>query len=138
MGPPRRLWRIYVTGGARNLLLIRFGLLEAVSNFFGLPKDTLQVQPRYFFDVRFGVPAPHQLSQQCWITGNIFQSFDRSMKAFEVRANSDVIDAGNFSYVINMIGHIRERGGRRLGMSFAPGGMSLLDLRFIIGKQLLQ
>ena len=91
--------------------------LEIPGNLFGIAQDSEDIQASHFLDVVFGVAAAHQFGQQGWIAGDIVQALYTAVKAFEIRAEADVIDAGDFADVVDVIGDVLHVAGSGSGCS---------------------
>src|SRR5438045_1039935 len=72
-------------------------ILEVLRDFFSVAKGSEDVQTGDFFDVVFGVATAHQFGKESGIAGDVVQAFYSAVEAFEIRAESDVIDAGGFA-----------------------------------------
>src|SRR6266516_1186492 len=58
-------------------------------------------------DIAFRVPPSQKLSSQVWQIGDRLQIRRQGLHAIEVRANADVVDAGQLNNVIDMIDDAR-------------------------------
>src|SRR3984957_15827435 len=82
-------------------------------NVLAVGHDPQHVGPGELRDVAVAPAAAHELGQQVRILIDALETARRIGNAVEIRAESDMVDAGHLPDVIDMIGDLRER---RLGL----------------------
>src|SRR6187401_2461265 len=89
--------------GDRGQLLRPARGLQFCGDGLGAPKHAKDVPPRGLLDLVVGITPAEQLRYQIWIRRHVFEADDDAGDAVEVAAEPDVIDAGHFLDVIDVI-----------------------------------
>jgi hypothetical protein len=97
----------------------RLGACSFAATAFGAAKHAKDVPPRDLLDVVVRITPAEQLRHQIWIRRHVFEADDDAGDAVEVAAEPDVIDAGHFLDVIDVIRDLKQRCPRR-GIRRAP------------------
>src|SRR5207245_428912 len=95
----------------------------------GCFQDAHGVVPGQFAEVGRGPAAVEQFGEQVRVAGNVAQVGRGVLDAVEVAAEADVVDAGDLSHVVKVIGDDRRA---RLGPRVGGGELRTQCLRLLV------
>src|SRR6187399_1886405 len=105
-----------------------FGL-QPLRYLFRLAEHAEHVLAEDLADVGVAVPALEELGGQQRVRRHVVEILDRLGDAVEVAADADVLDPGDLLDVIDVVGDVSNRGGRR-----RVGGGPLVHARLYDGR----
>ena len=97
----------------------RPGFLQPRRDSLGTAESSQQVLAGELAQIGVGPAAANQLSEQVRILGDVFQALRLLAVSGKVGGNADVVRAGDFADVLNVICHLLERGRRRWAVLLA-------------------
>jgi hypothetical protein len=80
--------------------------LHSFRNSLSLSEYPQEIFPGELTEIAVGPAASRQLREQVGKLGHILQPLHYFGDAIEVASDADVIDAGDFAHVLDLIGHL--------------------------------